>query len=238
MIESLNTYRELGSAEEIKESLDATSKFNEEVGAFDEVEEALVSFRDLITASGTPQEIAESIDTLEAIQEELGSVEEISESLNAFLELIEDLGTPSEIRSVMEEVEEALEKLGSFDEIEEALMLTKAQLDEAKEARQVKELSDLAESLGVDVEKVKKLHSRGLSTEEISETFEGVIVGDTATDLQDDSQTDNVNEDNGKPVVSKREWLMTGNQSDDKLNEDNQSKVADTAPSRLKTLMG
>lgn len=172
--ESLQVYEALGKPEEIQESLATLHRITEEIGTEDSIRESLNSYLSVLRDVGTEPEIREMHGTLERIREELGDEASIREALQRVADIAEEFGTAEEIREKFNLLASIEEEFGTPELIREALTCSANFIQAHLEESRTREAAELAESLGITVEKVLKLQEANMTKAEITETFSGI----------------------------------------------------------------
>ena len=159
MAESLESYRKIGTPEEITKVLENVNQFVEKYGTFEEVAkklDALAEFEEKVGTLDRTRDFLERL--LEAAMEE--KAEEIAEgygiSVEKAKELLEEFESPAKVESLLSELYEARERdhaLPEGEEDEEAVEESDEEapetegekVEEAKEAKSEKDEFDIIE---------------------------------------------------------------------------------------------
>lgn len=136
----------LGQAEQIKEALESTSAFYEEVGKPALIKEALTKANEFFEENGTPSELSDALENASKFFEKFGSPKSLVEALTKVKEFNEDYGNFSQISECLDEHIQMISGIGTVDQITEALEVSQAFFEKVGTPEKIRESLTLSKN--------------------------------------------------------------------------------------------
>lgn len=223
-VETLERYTALGTVEsltQIKKAALETTEAYTELGDVADVKEALETSKAFFETVGTPAEITEALSLLEQFAE-IGTPADIKEALEAFNTVIEELGTPAEITEALSAFEALVDEVGTPDQIREALSQSEQFFGTLRNEQVVAEAADIARRTLLKTEAVIELMNSGKSAEDILGMFESESESEEEPDDEDDAEIE------GEAEEAKASESDDEEESDDDSDDDSDESDDDS----------